>query len=98
MQAPEGLLYRLMATVVHTGLTTKSGHYVAYRRVEDADAATADGAGRACAWELWNDSVISAATWEDVATAPTYMAFYEIVNASALRAVFPQTRPVLSAC
>lgn len=52
----------------------------------------ARGAVHVPQWELWDDSVLSAATREEV----TNIAFYEIVNVSAPRAVFPQTRPKVS--
>jgi hypothetical protein len=86
-----GLLYRLVATVVHEGYTMDSGHYITYRRTlaEPIDGAPPHISSAGPEWEKWDDSDITAATWADVAGAPTYLAFYEVIDDDLLTVVFP---------
>ena len=67
--------YRLVSVVVHKGPKLTSGHYVAYRRAPP---------GSSHAWECWDDKIISAATWNTVASQAAYLVFYECDNPQLL--------------
>jgi ubiquitin carboxyl-terminal hydrolase 1 len=85
--------YALRAAVVHTGLSSETGHYVAYRRLDgDAAAGTAAGGGGAAAggaaeatrrWVRVSDEVVEGVGEGEVLAAQATLLVYEATAAPA---------------
>ena len=63
-QVPEPSPYYLFSVICHTGYGTWAGHYTSYCLSKEGE------------WYLYDDDVVSKASWEEVKEAEAYVLFY----------------------